>query len=66
MEKPKHIEVHAAAEAVAADADELRASFLAARPLDEAAFQAVVAAQALPRSTDAEKEARRDATGVGV
>jgi formiminotetrahydrofolate cyclodeaminase len=56
---PKHMDVHADADAIAAEADELRAKFTAARPLDEAAFQAVVAAQALPRSADAEKETRR-------
>lgn len=56
---PKHVAVHAAAAAIAAEADDLRRRFLEARPRDEAAFQAVVAAQALPRSTDAEKETRR-------
>lgn len=52
--------VHAGAAAVAADADRLRGEFLALRSHDEAAFLAVVAAQALPRATETEKSARRD------
>jgi formiminotetrahydrofolate cyclodeaminase len=59
LASPKLAPVHAAAAAVAADADGLRAVFLDLRPHDEAAFQAVVAAQALPRATDDEKAARR-------
>jgi formiminotetrahydrofolate cyclodeaminase len=55
---PKHAAVHDDAAAIAADADALRAVFLALRPADEAAFGAVVAAQALPRANDAEKAAR--------
>jgi formiminotetrahydrofolate cyclodeaminase len=43
---------------LASDADALRARFLAARPRDEAAYQAVVDAQALPRAMEAEKAAR--------
>jgi formiminotetrahydrofolate cyclodeaminase len=58
---PKLAAVHEEAEAIAADADDLRRRFVDLRPLDEAAFQAVVAAQALPRSTDAEKAARTGA-----
>jgi methenyltetrahydrofolate cyclohydrolase len=53
--------VHAEAAAIAADADGLRRRFVELRPVDEAAFQAVVAAQALPRATGAEKAVRRDA-----
>jgi len=53
--------VHAEAAAIAADADELRRRFVELRPIDEAAFQAVVSAQAMPRATDAEKAVRRDA-----
>jgi len=56
---PKLAPVHPAAGAVAADADALRGHFMELRPHDEAAFQAVVAAQALPRATDAEKAERR-------
>ena len=40
-------------------ADELRQEFLRARERDEAAFDRVVAASAMPKSTDAEKQARR-------
>ncbi len=53
--------VHAEAAAIAAEADDLRRRFVQARPIDEAAFQAVVTAQAMPRATDAEKAVRRDA-----
>ena len=55
---PKHAAVAADAAAIAADADRLRAAFLALRPNDEAAFGAVIAAQALPRTTDGERTAR--------
>jgi formiminotetrahydrofolate cyclodeaminase len=55
---PKHVAVHAEAAAIAADADALRAAFLTLRPNDEAAFAAVVAAQALPRGTDDERTRR--------
>jgi formiminotetrahydrofolate cyclodeaminase len=55
---PKHAAVREAAEKIAADADALRAAFLAQRPSDEAAFGAVVTAQALPRATEDEKAAR--------
>jgi formiminotetrahydrofolate cyclodeaminase len=57
---PKLAPVHAEAAAIADDADDLRRRFVDLRPLDETAFRAVVAAQALPRSTDAEKAARRE------
>lgn len=50
--------VHADAEALAADADVLRERFAAARPLDESAYGAVVAASALPKGSDAEKAVR--------
>jgi methenyltetrahydrofolate cyclohydrolase len=53
--------VHREAAAIAADADDLRRRFIELRPVDEAAFQAVVAAQALPRASDAEKAVRRAA-----
>ena len=52
--------VHPAARAVVADADRLRAAFTAARAEDEAAYGAVVAAMALPRTSDAEKAARTE------
>jgi formiminotetrahydrofolate cyclodeaminase len=44
--------------ALVADADELRRRLAAERADDERAFASVVAAQALPKSTDAEKAAR--------
>jgi methenyltetrahydrofolate cyclohydrolase len=56
---PKFAAVHEEAAAIAGAADDLRRSFLELRPADEAAFRAVVDAQALPRATDAEKETRR-------
>lgn len=59
LASPKLAPVNAAAAAIAADADDLRRHFVDLRPLDEAAFQAVVVAQALPRATDAQKDERR-------
>lgn len=61
LTSPKLASVHEEAAAIAADADDLRRRFVELRPIDEAAFQAVVAAQAMPRATDAEKAVRRDA-----
>jgi methenyltetrahydrofolate cyclohydrolase len=58
VHSPKLAAVHGEAAAIVADADELRRRFVEVRPLDEAAFQAVVAAQGLPRGADAEKNAR--------
>jgi formiminotetrahydrofolate cyclodeaminase len=58
LNSPKLAAVHEEAASIAADADDLRHRFLEARPVDEAAFQAVVAAQALPRGNDGEKAAR--------
>ena len=55
---PTLASVHEEAAAIAADADDLRRRFVDLRPIDEAAFQAVVSAQALPRSTDADKVSR--------
>jgi len=57
----RHAAVRDDALAVAADADALRERFAAARPVDEAAYAAVVAASAMPRDTDAAKRARTDA-----
>jgi len=59
MNASKFAPVHEEAAAIVADADDLRRRFVDLRPHDEAAFRAVVAAQALPRETDGEKEARR-------
>ena len=44
--------------AIAAAADVLRERFAAARPLDEAAYERVVAASALPKATEDQKRAR--------
>jgi formiminotetrahydrofolate cyclodeaminase len=54
----KHVSVHALAQRIVHDADLLRNNFVAARPVDEAAYAAVVAAQALPRGTETEKRER--------
>jgi len=54
----KHAAVHAQARSLAVEADALRAAFLALRPRDEAAFRAVVHAQALPRRNDDERSRR--------
>jgi formiminotetrahydrofolate cyclodeaminase len=59
LASPKLAPLHGEAAAIAADADDLRRRFVELRPADEAAFQAVVDAQALPRGSDAEKESRR-------
>jgi formiminotetrahydrofolate cyclodeaminase len=58
LASPKLAPVHEEANAIAVQADSLRRLFLALRPRDEAAFQAVISAQALPRANDAEKAAR--------
>jgi formiminotetrahydrofolate cyclodeaminase len=47
-------------------ADALRAEFLRARERDEAAFDRVVAATAMPKSTDEEKRIRRDALEIAL
>jgi len=58
LQSPRHATVHAAAEAIVAEADALRARFEAARPIDEQAYALVVAAGTLPKRTDEEKRAR--------
>jgi formiminotetrahydrofolate cyclodeaminase len=57
---PKLASVHEAAVAIAEDADDLRRRFVDLRPVDEAAYAAVVRAQALPRRTDEESALRRE------
>jgi len=60
---------HPTAEAIATEADALRARLRAARPIDEAAYGAVVTAMALPKSTDAlkgERTARLQAALAGA
>lgn len=54
----KHLGVHAEALLLVESADTLRSQFVAARPHDEAAYAAVVAAQTLPRDSDAARTAR--------
>jgi formiminotetrahydrofolate cyclodeaminase len=56
---PKLESVHEAAVSIAEDADDLRRRFVDLRPQDEAAYAAVVAAQALPRGTEFERAGRR-------
>jgi len=56
----KHASVHSVAQRIVHDADVLRSEFVAARPVDEAAYGAVVAAQTLPRGTDHEKRERME------
>jgi formiminotetrahydrofolate cyclodeaminase len=55
---PRLAAVRADAEAVVEAADALRERFMAARPLDEAAYGAVVDASALPKGSDAERQSR--------
>ena len=47
-------------------ADELRQDLLRARERDEAAFDRVVAASAMPKGTDAEKQSRRKALEMAL
>jgi methenyltetrahydrofolate cyclohydrolase len=54
----RHAAVRREAQAIAEAADALRERFSAARPLDEAAYQRVVDASALPKATDEQKRAR--------
>ncbi len=57
----RHAAVRDEARALAEEADALRERFAAARPVDEAAYEAVVSASGLPRGTDAAKRARTEA-----
>lgn len=57
----RHAAVRGDALAIAAAADELRDRFMAARPVDEAAYGHVVEASAMPRATESEKQARTQA-----
>jgi formiminotetrahydrofolate cyclodeaminase len=65
-ESPKHAAVAGAAAALAVDADVVRARLLALRPRDEAAFGAVVAAQRLPRASEAERATRTAAVQAAL
>ena len=51
---------------VVARADDLRAEFLRAKERDEAAFDRVVAATAMPKSTEGEKQIRRDSLEIAL
>jgi formiminotetrahydrofolate cyclodeaminase len=55
---PKHAEKATDAASIIVRADRLRVELLSNRATDEAAFGAVIDAQGLPRSTDAEKSER--------
>ncbi len=58
LQSPKLAAVHDEAASLATQADTLRHTFLAARVRDEEAYGAVVAAQALPKTTGDEKAER--------
>lgn len=60
-QNPVHRERAAEASRIALEADALREALLAARVADETAYGRVVAAMALPKRSDPEKAARRDA-----
>jgi methenyltetrahydrofolate cyclohydrolase len=55
---PRYAAVRDQAEAIVSAADVLRDRFRAAQSLDETAYQRVVDASALPKGTEAEKQAR--------
>ena len=57
---PKYVEFHDLARLLIAKSDALRLDLLARRERDEAAFDRVVAATALPRSTPEEKAVRAE------
>jgi formiminotetrahydrofolate cyclodeaminase len=57
---PKYAPQAPLARELVARADELRAEFLRARERDEAAFDRVVAASAMPKGTEMEKGLRRE------
>jgi len=53
-------------DAIVERADRLRADLREARARDEAAYAAVIAAQAMPKGDDAQRAARRDALGAAL
>lgn len=63
---PKYAAYNALANDLVARADELRGEFLRAKERDEAAFDRVVAATAMPKDTDDEKLLRRDALEIAL
>jgi formiminotetrahydrofolate cyclodeaminase len=62
----KHTHVHPLARRIVHDADALRADFVAARPIDEAAYGAVIAVQALPRGSEHEKRERMERMQIAL
>src|SRR5260370_16727625 len=58
LQSPRDAAVHAAAEAIVAEADALRERFEAPRPTDEQAYSLVVEPGTLPSQTAAENRAR--------
>jgi methenyltetrahydrofolate cyclohydrolase len=65
-DSPKFADRRALAEQLADDADRLRAELLGGGIRDETAFDAVVAAQALPRSDDVQKRTRAEALELAL
>jgi formiminotetrahydrofolate cyclodeaminase len=63
---PKYAQHHALTLRLTRDADALRAEFLRARERDEAAFDRVVAATAMPKETEDEKQLRREALELAL
>jgi formiminotetrahydrofolate cyclodeaminase len=63
---PKYAAKHDLAIELVAQADSLREEFLRSRERDEAAFDRVVAATAMPKATDPEKHARRAALELAL
>jgi len=58
---PRNADNAEALDAIAQRSDELRAKLTQARALDEAAYQAVVSAQAMPKDSDEQQRDRRQA-----
>jgi formiminotetrahydrofolate cyclodeaminase len=65
-DSPKFADRRVLAEQLADDADRLRAELLGGGVRDETAFDAVVAAQALPRSDDVQKRTRAEALELAL
>ena len=63
---PKYASQHDLAIELVAQTDALREEFLRSRERDEAAFDRVVAATAMPKATDSEKHARRAALELAL
>jgi methenyltetrahydrofolate cyclohydrolase len=66
LRNPKRTSAEGALRSIVTSGDELRTQLAAARESDEAAYAEVVAAQALPQGTQAEKTARRHALDVAL